>query len=238
MKIFLYIREIKNRILLLFYNFILNLLILIEYKESLAYILGRYQDNFFPYFISTNLTEIFLSFLKLTCFLSFYLSYPLLLLQITLFLMPALYKYEFKNLKGMILTSIILYISCTLITYEIFLPSCLQFFFSFELNSESSLIGIHLETRFKDYMDFFIKIFYTLNLVFHSLLLFFYYMRQFKINHFIEKRKILYTFYFIIATFFSPPDIISQFFLGVFLLLFFEAFLIFLFLSKQYEEGE
>lgn len=238
MKIAGYITEFKNRSLFILLTLIANFIILVFYKEQIIYLLGQHQENLFPYFITTDLTEIFFSFIKLNMFLAFYCLYPFLLSQIWLFLIPGLYEHEYKILRNLFCISLILYITCTITTYKIFLPYCWKFFSSFELKAEDILVSLHLETRLNEYLSFFIKIFFALNILFHAILILAIVIKKFNLKSLIKKRKLIYLIFFVIATLFTPPDVFSQLFLGIFLIFFFEIFLLSLFIFYEYKKGE
>lgn len=235
MKIYKYVKEIHHRLLIVLYTIIANWFILFYYKEQLAFLLGQHQINLFPYFIATNLTEIFFALFKLSFFLALYLTYPIIILQFWFFMIPGLYKYEYKIIRFLVIATIILFFASTIVTYKIFLPYCWKFFSGFELNAETTLIGIHLETRLNEYLEFFIRGFLSLNVLFHCLLIIIMVLKKINLDLLIFYRKLIYTTAFIIATIITPPDIFSQLFLGVLLILLFEFFIYYLFVLKNYQ---
>lgn len=237
-KVTTYFLEIYNRILVLLLTWVLNFFVLYSYKEEIVYLLGQHQENIFPYFISTNLTEIFFVFIKLSFFLAFYFLYPVLLIQIALFLLPGLYLYEYTVLRNLFFLSIIFYVLTTYFTYGVFLPYCWKFFNSFQLNAEESFVSIHLETRIADYLNFFIESFLLLNIVLHIFLVFLFFLHKVTLNFIVKYRKFFYLSFFIFATLLTPPDIFSQIIIGIFFISSFEIFLFSLFLSKEYNKGE
>jgi len=95
MKIKVYMKEIQYRLFFTCFCFVFNALMIYYFKEQLIFLLGQHQNNNFPHFITTNLPEVFLCFIKLSIFLGFYFSFPITLLQFWFFLRPALYKYEY-----------------------------------------------------------------------------------------------------------------------------------------------
>lgn len=197
--------------------------------------LGQHQQSLLPYFISTGLTEIFLIFIKLSGFLAFYFSYPVVLIQVALFMIPALYKYEYKIIRNYLLLSLSLYFITTFMAYEYFLPYCWKFFSSFQMKANESLVSIHLETRISDYLSFFFEIFISLNIALHLLLAFLIVLHKFTLNSIVTYRKLIYLFLFIFATALTPPDILSQVLTGSFFILTFELFMFSLFFSKEKE---
>ena len=233
MRIKIYLLEIYNRFLINLFTIFTNFIILYAYKEQVIYMLGQHQQNLFPYFISTGLTEIFLIFIKLSTFLAFYFSYPVLLIQIGFFIIPALYKYEYKIIRNYLLLSLSLYFFTTLIAYQYFLPYCWKFFSSFQMKANESIVSIHLETRISDYLSFFFEIFISLNIILHLLLIFLIFLHKFTLDSIVTYRKLIYLLLLVFATALTPPDIISQLLTGSFFVVAFELFLFSLFFSKE-----
>ena len=158
MKIKVYIKEIQYRIFFTSLCFFFNLLIIYFYKDQLIFLLGQHQTNNFPHFITTNLPEVFFCLIKLSIYLALYFTFPIILIQIWFFFIPALYKYEYKIIKKFLIISIILYLIGSFTSYNILLPYCWKFFSGFELNYESSGVSIQLETRLYEYLNFFLEI--------------------------------------------------------------------------------
>lgn len=238
MKIKSYIKEIQYRLFFLFLTFFGNAVIFYFYKEQLIFLLGKSQSNFFPYFISTNLTEIFFVFIKITFSLAFYFTLPCFMLQTWFFLIPALYKYEYEISKKLLIASFFLFTVCTIGTLKLFLPYCWEFFSSFQLKSQENLVGIHMELKINNYLNFFLEILFSITFLFHFFIVFLFSMKLFPIKLFIKFRKVVYFFIFMLATLFSPPDIFSQLSIGGVLILFYEIFLFSSFLRIEYKKGE
>lgn len=235
MRIKTYLLEIYSRLLISLFTILINFVILYSYKEQVIYMLGQHQQNLFPYFISTGLTEIFFIYIKLSGFLALYFSYPLILIQITIFIIPALYNYEYKITRNYLTVSLSLYFVTSLMTYKYFLPYCWKFFSSFQMRANESMVSIHLETRISDYLNFFFEIFTSLNISLHLLLLFLIFLQKITLNSVVSYRRLIYLFLFVFATALTPPDIFSQLLIGIFFISTFEIFLFSLFFSKEKE---
>ena len=103
MKYLVYLKELRNRLLISFMfliicfffffflniNFVINLLI-----DPLYEILGQPENR---RMIFTGLPEVFVSNLKVALFASFLISIPFFIIQIILFTTPALYKKKKKK---------------------------------------------------------------------------------------------------------------------------------------------
>ena len=238
MRVTRYFLEIYNRFLILLLAWSLNFIVLYYYKEQIIYLLGQHQEVAFPYFISTSLTEIFFVYLKGSSFLALYFAYPILLLQLAIFIIPALYKYEYLIIRNFFFLSILLYLCTTIFIYQIFLPYCWKFFSSFQLRAEESLISLHFEARLADYLNFFFETYFLLNLILHLFLVFLFFLYKIRLNTILKFRKLFYLSFFVFATLLTPPEVISQVLVGTFFIFFFESFLFSLFLSNEYKKGE
>jgi Sec-independent protein secretion pathway component TatC len=106
----------------------------------------------------------------------------------------------------------------------------------FQGEIEDGEVGYKIELGLKKYIDLFIQLLYGLLLVFHCFFLFIYCLWKLDLKLLINYRKIIYTFNLILATLFSPPDLGSQFLLAIFFVLFFEIFLVFTFIFKEYKK--
>lgn len=236
MKVKNYLKELHYRFLLCLLCFLATASILYLYKEQLFYFLGNYQSSPFPFFLATNLPEVFLASVKLTLFLGLYFSLPVICINLWLFFKPAFYKHEADKIKIILVVSAFLYGLTLLFTIFILLPSCWKFFQSFELTSANNGINIRLETRLTEYLNFLFDVFFTLSFLSYSSLIFFFLIVNYTINLCIKYRKLLYFSFLCLATLITPPDIFSQLFVSVLLISSYEIFLLCLFISREYKK--
>jgi sec-independent protein translocase protein TatC len=235
MKVLSYITEIKNRVLITTWTLLTNMAVLVKYNEELYFLLARHQENTIPYFITTNLPEIFVSLIKISLFLSLYFSFITIIIQIWLFILPGLYQNEYKTMKTLIIQSVILYTLGTLTVYKVFVPYCWDFFTGFELKTEETILKIHLETRLNEYLNFFIKISVSLTVLFQGIILIILLIKNIRATLLTKYRKLFYVFLFTIATMFTPPDVFSQITVGLFLISSFELFLLTVYITNAYK---
>ena len=99
-----YYKEIKNRTFLVLITWLSCLSMSYAYKEAILFTIISSNNIFIgimdkPYFIFTNVTEIFYLYLELTLFISNQISLIGILYQILMFLSLGLYKIELKKLK-------------------------------------------------------------------------------------------------------------------------------------------
>ena len=238
MKVKIYIKEIQFRLFFICFSFFLNFLTIYYYKEQVIFSLGQHQISDFPHFIATNLPEIFFCLIKFSIHVALYCSFPVIVAQFWLFLIPALYKHEYKILKNFLTLSISLYFVSNLLFCTKILPYCWKFFSAFQLNYERNGISLQLEARLHEYIDFFTSTLFSINLTLNSCLFLSFFLLKFPAHILIKLRKIIYFSNFITATIITPPDILSQVITGTSLIILYEMFIFSLFLTKQYKKGE
>lgn len=226
-----YLLELQYRFFIIFLNFFFNFLILYIYKEEVIYLFSFQQEENSPYFISTHLTEIFLVHLKISIILSFYFTYPLTLIQLSLFLNPALYNYESKNVKNYVFIALLLYSICLMFTYMYFIPYCWKFFSSFQ----SPII--HYEAKFNSYTKFFIESIFLLQFLFQFLGFFLFFIPHLRPSFYKFSRKTLYFSFLFFSTLLTPPDVYSQLLVSSIFIFIYETFVFFYLLSKEYKRA-
>lgn len=240
-----YIREISNRLLIILFNILVILCISYLYKKTLIYIIIKpilfysYKKQYI-YFIYTNLTELFLTYI---CLISFYSSHFLIyffLINCYLFLIPGIYYTEKKQIIFITFSSIFFLAFFLNGFYSYLLPISWEFFAGF--NSNMNLgnveeINIYFETKISEYIQFFIKTYLILCLTSQFLFIFFFQLKKiyrYKIFHkYKNLRETLYFFFFIFATIITPPDVVTQLFFGLMLIMLFEILLILIILTGK-----
>ncbi|MDA7705015.1 twin-arginine translocase subunit TatC [Rickettsiales bacterium] len=178
--------------------------------------------------IYTSPIEAFLSYLKLSFIFSLFCSFPVILLQIYLFLTPAFYKKERSIMIVIFLLSPLLFFIGICACYYGLLPLALEFFLTFE--NIDSAIPIILEARISEYLKLILNMLFIFGIIFQIPLLFILLIKFDKIdkNSLKKFRKYYIILSFIIGAIFTPPDIFSQLFVAVIMILFYEISLIFI----------
>ena len=116
--------------------------------------------------IYTGLTEAFFTYLKVAFFAGIFLTFPILLAQIWLFIAPGLYKKE----KGAFLpflmaTPILFFLGGALVYYGI-IPMAWPFFLSFQSMGGETVMPIQLEARVSEYLDLIMTLIFAFGLCF------------------------------------------------------------------------
>ena len=164
-------KELRNRILfcLIFFIVIFGFSLLFSkeiYQLFLKIILLNKIE--IERLIFTSPTEIFFSYIKISFLFSCFLSIPIFLIELYLFLSPALYKNEKKTILLIFFFAPILFILGALFSYFIIIPLALEFFLNFEIpkNIAANKIPIELEARISEILSFCLKLIFAFGTAF------------------------------------------------------------------------
>jgi sec-independent protein translocase protein TatC len=176
--------------------------------------------------IYTSPAEAFVTYIKLSLFSALFFSFPIFCAEFYLFLSPALYKNEKKNMLKIFFAAIFLFLFGAIFAFYFILPVALQFFASFENKglATSSSLPIFLETRLSDYLNFVKNLLLGFGVAFQLpiLLLFLIRVGFLSLDDLRKKRRYWIVIIFIMSAILTPPDVVSQLSLSVLLMIFFE----------------
>jgi len=226
-------KDLKFRIILAFVFFVIcttacffiaeeiyNILIL-----PLAKIFGNQHDR---KLIFTGLTEGLTTYMKLSLYAGFILSFPFTIAQIYLFLAPGLYRKEKIIFLLYIFFSILLFILGAAIVYFLIIPEAWKFFLSFEKFDFGSGLPIILEARISEYLDLILDLIIGFGIAFQLpiILVLLMSLNIINVTALIKFRRYAIVIIFIIAAILTPPDVFSQIMLALPLLLLYEISII------------
>ena len=176
--------------------------------------------------IYTSPAEAFMAYLKTSFYAGVFFSFPILLAEIYLFLAPALYKKEKKNILITFFFVPFLFLFGAFFAYEFILPLALKFFSGFENKAPKSVgnIPLLLEIKISEYLSFVKNLLFGFGMSFQLpiLLLFLIKLGLLSINDLKQKRRYWIVIIFLMAAILTPPDAVSQISLAVLLVLLFE----------------
>ena len=229
-----YYSEIKNRFILIIFSWVSLIITCYFYKETLLFILidlSHYTKNFTikPYFIFTNVTEIFYVYLELVFFVSNQFMILIILYHILMFLALGLYQFEFTKLKFAFNFFIISWLSSVLLLYKFLIPISWEFFLGFQTNSElTQPISFLFEAKIEEYFHYFKNTYYfcLINCQFLALVTFFLTNLSEPVDKIKTFRKLFYFIFIIFSTITTPPDIFSQILMSSLLMLIYEFLII------------
>ena len=225
--LFNYFLEIKNRSILLVVCWVFSTCIAYLNKEALLFLVVKVNISNNFYFISTNVIDVFTSYLNIVYFVSLHLSLFLIIYHILMFIYPALYVNEKKNLQNLVSLILIFWVFGVLIFNLTVLPFCWKFFLSFYTNS-SKIVDIFFEAKITEYLKLYFLIYYSTVLSLQFFVLIFLVLSMINKRFFIIKktRKLFLLLFFLIATLLTPPDVVSQLVLGICFIVIYEVIIV------------
>ena len=223
--------ELRNRVIFSVIFFVVIFCICYFFSEKIyEFLLQPFADishnNQNRKLIYTSPTEAFLTYLKLSITASLFFSFPIFAAEFYLFLSPALFKNEKKNILLVFFFAHFLFLCGAIFAYYFVLPSAFQFFASFEVQGfeASSSLPIQLETKLSEYLNFVTNLLFGFGIAFELpiLLLFLIKVGCLSANDLRRKRRYWIVIIFIVAAVLTPPDILSQLSLVIPMLFLFE----------------
>lgn len=223
--------ELKKRILFSLIFFIIFFVLSYFFSQQIYnFLLQPFietsQNDQHRKIIYTSPTEAFTTYLKLSLYSALFFSLPIFITQIYLFLSPALYKKEKRNIIFIFFSAPILFLIGAIFAYYLILPQALQFFSSFEYQDFTSQnnFSIQLETRISEYLNFVANLILGFGIAFQlpNLLIFLIKYDCLSTNDLRKRRKFWIVIIFILSAILTPPDVLSQISLAILLILLFE----------------
>jgi sec-independent protein translocase protein TatC len=210
-----YLVEIRNRLFLVFCLQISTVLSIYYYKTILlffmVYPILKLEKCSSSHFIYNDITEPFSVFCTLTLFISLQFVALYLLLQVFIFITPALYKSEFHILLLLVKRVLLLTLLSVVSAHFFIIPWLWLGYLEFYIISQDSIFNLNLEVKLDGYMSFYVSC-YGLNfLYFHFIGFLFYNLNLFQttLHHYKCYRKFYYLCFTSAAAAFCP-DVYSQ----------------------------
>ena len=233
-----YFLELKKRVFLFFIAWLICVIICYCYKDILLYILiksnmTKNQLEIF-YFISTNLTDLLWVYLHLSYFISTQLTTVFLLYHVNIFLAPGLFKHEYNKIKYLSFIFLVCFLFSFFLVNFLVLPIIWKFFLTFQNNPNISL-PIFFEAKITEYFDFYLTIYYIIFILGQFFGSFFFLLELInkKSQLIVKTRKICYLVFVLLATIVTPPDVISQIFIGLLFIISYEVIILIIFFKQN-----
>ena len=198
------------------YNFLL---------QPLVKCLGNNSDQKIIY---TNLTEAFVTYLRLSLLSSICLTFPFLALQLYLFIAPALYRKEKNFILAILIFCPTLFFAGAAMVYELVLPLAFKFFISFQNLDPKNTLPIELQAKISEYLDLIIQLIFAFGIAFQLPIILVCLVKFgiLSVNGLRKNRKYWIVIIFIIAAVITPPDVLSQLSLALPMILLYEISII------------
>lgn len=172
--------------------------------------------------IATQLLSTFIVPMKLSFLSAFYLTFPYLIAELWFFIKSGLYEQEKSFTKKIFLISTVLIFTAFLFCFYIVFPEIINFFMNFAPN------GLNLKIDISFYLELLVNLIFAFTIAFQIpiIVIFLVKLKIINISKIKKARPYLYVFSFILAAILTPPDVLSQIFLALPMILLFELGLI------------
>nr|AEP41226.1 SecY [Phytophthora insolita]AFQ02399.1 SecY [Phytophthora insolita] len=233
----LHLFELKYNILILFITFLYLFIISYYFSDQLIYLLvnNLINKNMLKYFIFTNITEIFITNIFISSFISLFLTIQLSIILLWFFFSKGLYKFE----NFILIKFYLLYLIFNFFIINFIFTNIIPHIWNFLLNLNFTnlyLLTIYFEPKINNYFYFIFSSFIYIFILFiyFFILFFFIYNNILKIQIIINLRKFFYLKIILLSALITPPDFINFIIIYLLFLFFFEIFIYILIYFKKY----
>ena len=178
-----------------------------------------------PRLIYTDLTEVFFTHVKVAFFFGAFISCPIFLSQLWLFVAPGLYRNEKHAFAPFLVATPVLFFIGGALVYFVIMPLAWQFFLSFQQAGGEGTLPIELEAKVNEYLSLVMTLIFAFGLCFQLPVIMTLLARTGLATSqgMAAKRKYAIVGVFIVAAIFTPPDPISQISLAIPIILLYEV---------------
>ncbi len=200
------------------------------FAEDIFSLLVRPLTEAFPpgqgRLIYTKLYEAFFVEIKVALFTAFLLAFPVIALQLWRFVAPGLYLQEKRAFLPFLFASPVLFAAGAALAYFLVMPLAFQFFLGYA--GMTGGLDVEALPAVGDYLDLVMRFILAFGVAFQLpiLLLLLHRAGIVTREQLVSFRRYMLVISFLVAAVLTPPDIISQFMLGVPLVLLYEGSLI------------
>ena len=162
--------------------------------------------------IATNLTETFVTYLKLAVYGGFFAAFPWIATELYLFIAPGLFKHERLVLAPYLIAAPLLFFMGAAMAYYFVMPKAWAFFASFEIPKGEGTLPLTIQAKVSEYLGLVMHIVLAFGLAFQLPILLTLLVRVgfIQTQTLAKGRRYAVVILLTIAAFITPPDVLSQ----------------------------
>ena len=164
------------------------------------------------YLIYTALYETFFTYVKVGMFAGLCLAFPVIASQLWMFIAPGLYRKERHAFLPFLIAAPILFLAGAAFVFFVMLPFAIHFFLGYQTAASHGGMGIQLQAKVSEYLDFVMTLMLAFGLTFQMPVLLSLLGRVGIISsqQLSQVRRFAYVGIVVIAAIVTPPDAFSM----------------------------
>ena len=163
--------ELRKRLIISIVAFVICFLICFAFAKyiyafltlPLAHALAGQPND---HLIYTALYETFFTYVKVGMFAGLCLAFPVVASQVWMFVAPGLYRNERKAFLPFLFATPVLFVAGAAFVLYVMLPFAIRFFLGYQTAAGAGGLGIQLQAKVSEYLDFVMTLIFAFGLTF------------------------------------------------------------------------